>query len=91
MNPEALAEQLERSPFVPLRLHLTDGRKVIINNPDVAVISNLAVYVFKVRRMGRRLADESFLISLRHIVSVHQLTNGRTRSRRKKPRDGNGP
>jgi hypothetical protein len=86
MNPEALAEQLEKEPFVPLRLHLTDGRKVTIENPDVAVIANLAVHIFKVRRKGRTIADESFLVSLRHIVSIEQLTNGRRAARPKKPR-----
>lgn len=74
MNPEALAGELNRDPFIPLRLHLSDGRKVEITNPDEAMISNLSVYLFKVRRDRRHLADETQLVSLRHIVSVEQLT-----------------
>jgi hypothetical protein len=70
MNPEALASELEREPFRPLRLHLSNGRTVKIDDPDVAVISNLSVYLFKVRRDHRRMADDTQVISLRHIVSI---------------------
>lgn len=90
MNPEALNEYLEKQPFVPLRLHLPDGRKVVIDNPDTAFIANLAVHFFRVRRKGSHIADESFLLSLRHIVSIDQLSNGRTRQRRKRPRGSKG-
>lgn len=73
MNPEALASELGRNPFVPLRLYLSDGRTVEICNPDEAMISNLSVYIFKVRRDSRFLADDTRLVSLRHIVSVEQI------------------
>ena len=84
MTPQALAEHLEKDPFTPIRLKLTDGRKIDIDNPDTAFIANLAVYVFRVARKGGHLADESFLISLRHIVSIEQLSNGRPRSPKKR-------
>jgi hypothetical protein len=84
MNPEALASELEREPFRPLRLHLSDGRTVKIDDPDVAVISNLSVYLFKVRRDHRRIADDTQVISLRHIVSFEPLDSGRA-GRRSKP------
>lgn len=76
MNPEALASELEKEPFRPLRLRLSDGRTVEIDDPDVAVISNLAVYLFKVRRDHRRMADDTQVISLRHIVSFEPLDSG---------------
>lgn len=69
MNPEALASELNKEPFQPIRLRLSDGRTVTVDNPDVAIISNLALYLFKVRRENRRLADDTQVISLRHIVS----------------------
>lgn len=73
MNPTALSTELNREPFSPLRLHLSDGRKLEIHDPMAAMISDLSVYVFNVRRGDRHIADDTQLISLRHIVSVERL------------------
>lgn len=73
MSAEALAEKLRRDPFIPLRLHLSDGRKIEVENPDIAVISHMGVYVFKIRRAGDRVADETQYVSLRHIVSIEEF------------------
>lgn len=78
MNPEALNAELTRTPFVPLRLRLSDGQVVEISNPDEAVISNLAVYVFKLRRDARHISNDTQLISLRHIVTVEQMVDAGT-------------
>jgi hypothetical protein len=80
MNPEALLSELEQEPFVPLRLHLSGGRKADITDSISAVVANLSVYVFRISRVHRRLADDTQLISLRHIVSVERVVaqgNGR--------------
>lgn len=74
MNPEALISELNREPFIPLRLFLSDGRTVEIFDPIEAMVSNLSVYLFKVRRDARSAADDTRLISLRRIVSVEQIT-----------------
>lgn len=78
MHPNALLAEIERQPFQPLRLHLADGRTIEIDDPDVAVISNFALYLFKIRRQHRRAADDTHVISLRHIVSFEpiELRNG---------------
>ncbi len=71
--PEALAAELEREPFVPLRLHLTDGRSVEIYNSGLCFIARQGLYVFRTDRPHAALADDVVLISLRHIVSLEQL------------------
>jgi hypothetical protein len=73
MTAEALAEKLRHEPFVPFRLRLTDGRAVDITNPDTAFISHQALYVFMVSKRGEKIAEDSFLISLRHIASIEDL------------------
>ncbi len=70
MNPETLAAELEREPFLPLRLHLSDGRTLDILNPGLCYIARLALYVFRVGRPHTALAEDVNVISLRHIVSV---------------------
>ena len=38
MNAERDAERLERAPFVPFRLHLSDGRFLHVDRPDFATL-----------------------------------------------------
>ncbi len=70
MNPETLATELEREPFIPLRLHLSDGRTVDILNSGLCYIARLALYIFRVGRPRAALAEDVSVISLRHIVSI---------------------
>jgi hypothetical protein len=72
MNPEALAQELDREPFVPLRIHLADGRNIDVRNPGLCFISRLSLYVFAAKPR-KSLAEDVQLISLRGIVSVEQL------------------
>lgn len=86
MNPEALLSELEREPFVPIRLNLSDGTKVEIENPGLSFINNLALYLARTDRPNSRLAADFRLISLRHIVSVEQIEPGRNGGHRRGPR-----
>jgi hypothetical protein len=81
--PEALAAELEREPFVPIRLNLTDGTSVDITNPGLTFINNLAVYVARTDRPQSRLMADMRLISLRHIVSIDQI-EPKVRNRKRK-------
>ena len=72
MNPRTLAAELNRDPFLPLRLSLSDGRTVIIQNPGLCFIAQLALYVFNAQPHDA-LAEDVQVISLRHIVSVETL------------------
>jgi hypothetical protein len=78
MNPEALATELDREPFIPLRLHLSDGRTFDIANPGLCHIARLALYVFRVGRRKTSLAEDVEVISLRHIVSIETVEQPRS-------------
>ena len=83
MTPRALADELNREPFIPLRVRLTDGRALDIRNPGLCFVAQLALYVFNAKPHDS-LAEDVQLISLRNIVSVETLAsgrNGRTRRR----------
>jgi hypothetical protein len=73
MNPEGLAAELNREPFMPLRLYLPDGRTLDILNPGLSVIARLSLYAFK-GQPHASLADDVRVISLQHIVSVETLS-----------------
>jgi hypothetical protein len=72
MNPETLAKELNREPFIPLRIHLADGRHVDILNPGLCFIVRLSLYVFA-GKPRNTLAEDVEIISLRGIVSVETL------------------
>ncbi len=72
MQPQALAEELDREPFIPLRLRLSDGRTFEIRNPGLCFIAHLALYAFRAKPHSA-LADDLEVISLRHIVSVETV------------------
>jgi hypothetical protein len=72
MNPETLAAELNKEPFLPLRIHLSDGRTVDILNPGLCFIARLALYAFRAKPR-EALAEDVQVISLRHIVSVEAL------------------
>ena len=72
MNPVALAHELNREPFIPLRIHLADGRNIEVRNPGLCFINRLSLYVFSATPRNA-LVEDMQLISLRGIVSVEQL------------------
>jgi len=73
MKPESLAAELDRQPFIPLRLHLSDRPTLDVQNPGLCFIARLSLYVF-VARPHASLAEDVRVISLRHIVSVETLS-----------------
>ncbi|MGB9623373.1 MAG: hypothetical protein ACPMAQ_00785 [Phycisphaerae bacterium] len=72
MSPETLAAELNREPFIPLRIHLSDGRTLDVANPGLCFIARLALYAFRAKPRNA-LADDVQVISLRHIVSVETV------------------
>jgi hypothetical protein len=72
MNPETLAQELNRDPFMPLRLRLSDGRTIDIQNPGVSFIARLALYAFRAKP-HHTLAEDVEIISLRNIDSVETI------------------
>jgi hypothetical protein len=73
MNPQVLAQELNREPFIPLRIHLVDGRTVDIINPGLCFIAHLSLYVFA-GKPHDALAEDVEVISLRGIASVKTLS-----------------
>jgi hypothetical protein len=69
MNPESLAQELNRDPFIPLRICLTDGRNIEVRDPGLCFIARLSLYVFAAKPRNA-LAEDVQVISLRGIVSV---------------------
>ena len=72
MNPETLAQELDRDPFIPLRIRLSDGRNIDIRNPGLCFIARVSLYIFA-GKLHSTLAEDVQVISLRGIISVETI------------------
>jgi hypothetical protein len=67
MTPEVLASELNREPFLPLRVHLSHGRTIDILNPGLVVLMTRDIFIADASR------DRFHIFALIHIVGVESL------------------
>jgi hypothetical protein len=88
MTAEHLIELLEERPFVPLRLHLADGRTREIRHPEMAIVTEGLVAIGVPRDNDSKLASHFTFCSVPNIVEVEpfEITGGNGQKRPKKGR-----
>ncbi len=83
-----IRERLDKRPFEPFRICMTDGRSYDIRHPDLCMLGRTTVYVgvpdTKVKRIVMRV-DQCALV---HIVCFEQLDGHKRRVTRKKRGQG---
>jgi hypothetical protein len=74
VNPQEIKRLLTRTPFVPFRIHTSDGKYLDVNHPEMAFLSRALLFV------GRPVADPTQDIpervdevSLLHVVRTEPL------------------
>jgi hypothetical protein len=83
MNREELEAHLRRSPFVPLRLHLSDRRKLDVPFNHVIVPRTTDIILFKgVKAAGSHVAEGYEVIPYERIDRIQPRRGGTTRRRR---------
>jgi hypothetical protein len=81
---EQIKAELGREPFIPLRLHLSDGKKFDVPFREVARVLSYAVLVFIGRDPKTRVSKGYDRFSFDQIVRIEQRpANGRGRGRKK--------
>jgi len=75
MNAENLIELLEERPFVPLRMHLSDGRKHDIRHPEMAIVAAAVVAIGLPRADNSAIAERITNCATAHIVEVEPLAS----------------
>jgi hypothetical protein len=73
MRPEELRNLLRRRPFVPIRIHLTDGTTYDVRHPEMAFLTRSTVEVGIEHQEGSGIADDVIYCSLIHVVRVENL------------------
>lgn len=82
MTSRDIESELERDPFIPLRLHLVSGKTLDVPASGVAHTLQNALLVFHNKRPGKVRVDGYDVISFRNIERIEQLHKSRSGSRR---------
>jgi hypothetical protein len=85
MSRDQVEAELARDPFVPLRIHLSNGKKIKVPFREVAVVMGPRyMVVFIGAKRGTHLAKGHTTVDFESIVRIEQLRSGRGRLRRRK-------
>ncbi len=73
MRPDELMELIRKQPYVPLRIHLTDGRTYDINHPDQIIVLKGRIDVGVEPDPKSGVVDRVEHCSLLHVVRIEEL------------------
>lgn len=74
MTQEDLKQELDRDPFVPLRLHLASGKTVDIPYPHTAWVRQNTLLVVHPLHPGTHAIGEYEVVALRLIERIEQVS-----------------
>jgi hypothetical protein len=74
MRAEEFSEILWQRPFVPLRIHLTDGTTYEIRHPEMIIVSRSRIDIGIPAEPSKRIAERIDHFSLLHVVRVEELS-----------------
>ena len=85
MTEAELIEELEKEPFVPLRLHLVSGKVVDVLAVNAAHPLQNSLLVLRNPRMGTAVRAEGYdVVAYHNIERIEQLHAGRSPSTKKR-------
>ncbi|MGA2701742.1 MAG: hypothetical protein ABSH35_11690 [Isosphaeraceae bacterium] len=73
MRLEDLLEQLRRRPFVPFRIHMTDGRFYDIVHPEAVLVLRSRAIIGLRPDPTTNIPDQSEQIALLHVVRTSEI------------------
>ena len=84
MRPEDVREHVNKQPFEPFRIYMSDGATFDVRHPDLCLIGRSAVYVVIPDTRRPWMYDRLAHCALIHITRIEPVNgrNGRGRRRR---------
>jgi hypothetical protein len=73
MRAEELLQLVRHRPFVPLRVHMTDGKTYDIRHPDQIMVLRQRVDIGVPAKPGDEVAERVEFCSLLHVVRVEEI------------------
>jgi len=74
MRPDELAVLLQRRPFVPIRLYMSDGTTYGIRHPETYILVRSYIAVAVKARPQDLVSERIMFCSLVHIVRAEDIT-----------------
>jgi hypothetical protein len=74
MRPEEVVALLRRRPFVPLRIHMTDGKIYDIHHPEMVLVRRQSLDI-GVPNTDDGVADRVDHCSLLHTMRIEELAS----------------
>ena len=72
MTSKDIAGELEKQPFVPLRIHLVSGKTLDVPFANAAWLLQNAMLIFQHAKPGKSRVDGYDVVALRNIERVEQ-------------------
>jgi len=82
IRPEDVRKHLDKRPFEPFRICLTDGEAHDIRHPELCLVDRSTVHVGVPDPCRRGIAMDTHYFSLVHIVRFEPVNGKRRRSNR---------
>ena len=76
MTTEDVRQELEREPFVPLRLHLSSGKTMDIEYPNSAFVRQNTLLIVHRPARGSAAIGTYDVVALRLIERIEQVDEG---------------
>lgn len=73
MSADDMKRLLERSPFVPFRIHLSNGQTIDVRHPDFVWVFKSRLEVAVPSSDDASIMDHAEHVSLLHIARVEEL------------------
>ncbi len=74
MNPEEIRQVLRAIPFVPFRVHTSDGKRLEIKHPEMAFLTRTILFVGRpVADPTEDVPDRADSVSVLHVVRLEPL------------------
>ena len=73
MPPEELLDWVQKRPFVPFRIHLTDGHSYDVRHPELCMPGRRTAIIGLVGGSSEPLYERAVTVSLPHLVRLEPL------------------
>jgi hypothetical protein len=74
VNPEEIRQKLYATPFIPFRVHTSDGKQLDVMHPEMAMLTRMALLIARLVADPRREIPAHYdSVSPLHIVRIEPL------------------
>lgn len=73
MRPTKIDAQLKQRPFVPFRMHLSDGSHCDVRHPEMILVAQRALALTIHGRPGERMPERLVMCDPMHVTRLEQI------------------